>query len=255
MDDIDDHIDGHLDGELDGDETTNGQSGQSSYIGNLTSYGYEIISTFTLYTFLILSSSMFIYITLYTAYIPVVKVSRQAHIQFDSKCRDNCSNPYALVDFGRDLARGHPYRFVVTLEMPESDTNWNQGMFMIQLKLQSHGETIQQSTRPAILKYKTKLTRLLAALAYSPLIIFNYRYEAQKIEVQLIDSHTKIDNRLDQALLEIQARDVQIYSATLHAIANLTGLRFYMYYWPLTSAVVGMFTLATFMVSLSIYQP
>ena len=222
------------------------------------------VSLVSLYSLLILSTSVFIYITIYNNYVPVVLHTRPIHLQFDSTCQDNCTNPYAVVNFNDVrssfyLARGQSYRFVMQLEMPESDVNWKQGMFMIRLRLiESQGKTLYDISRPASLKYKTLLTRIINSLVWSPLFVINYKYEMQTMQVQLIDNYIEgaqfYFNKMDRALVEIMARDIQIYSANLHIMANLSGLSYYMYHWPVSSATIGVATLAAFMSILSVYK-
>jgi len=221
-------------------------------------------SLVSLYSLLIVSTSIFIYITIYNNYVPVVQHSRPVHLQFDSTCERNCTNPYAIVTFNDVrssfyLSRGQSYRFVIQLEMPESDVNWRQGMFMIRLRLiESQGKTLFDISRPAILKYKTFLTKLINSLVWSPLFVVNLKNEMQTMQVQLIDNYIEgakfYFNKMDRALVEILARDVQVYSAHLHILANLSGLSYYMYHWPISSATIGVATLAGFMTILSVYR-
>lgn len=143
--------------------------------------------------------------------------------------------------------------------MPESDINWSQGMFMIRLRLiESQGKTLYDVSRPAILKYKTLLTRVIYALVYWPFLITSFRNEMQAMHVQVIDNYIEgaqfYFNKMDRALVEILARDIQVYSANLHVIANLSGLSYYMYHWPISSATLGVATLASFMTLLSVYR-
>lgn len=221
-------------------------------------------SLVSLYSLLILSTSIFIYITIYSNYVPIVQHTRPAYLQFDSTCRENCSNPYAVVNFNDVrssfyLARGQSYRFVLQLEMPESDVNWKQGMFMIRLRLiESQGETLYDISRPAILKYKTSLTRWINSLVWSPLSVINLKNEMQTMQIQLVDNYIEgakfYFNKMDRALIEIMARDVQIYSAHLHILANLSGLSYYMYHWSISSATIGVTTLSAFLAILSVYR-
>lgn len=222
------------------------------------------VSLVSLYSLLIVSTSIFIYITLYSNYVPVVIHSRPVHLQFDSTCQENCSNPYAIVYFNDVrssfyLARGQSYKFLLQLEMPESDVNWRQGMFMIRLRLiESQGKTLYDISRPATLKYKTFLTRVINSLVWSPFYVTNYKYEMQTMQVQLIDNYVEgaqfYFNKMDRALVEILARDVQVYSANLHIMANLAGLSYYMYNWPVSSAILGVSTLAGFLSIISVYR-
>lgn len=39
--------------------------------------------------------------------------------------------------------------------------------------------------------------------------------------------------------VEIQSRQVELYSATLHIHAHFTGIRYFMFHWPILSAAVG----------------
>lgn len=221
-------------------------------------------SLVSLYSLLIASTSIFIYITIYSNYVPVVMHTRPVHLQFDSTCETNCSNPFAIVLFNDVrssfyLARGQSYKFVLQLEMPESDVNWRQGMFMIRLRLiESQGKTLYDISRPATLKYKTYLTRLINSLVWSPLHVTNFKHEMQTMQVQLIDNYIEgaqfYFNKMDRALVEILARDLQVYSANLHIMANLSGLSYYMYNWPVSSALLGVSTLAAFMSIISVYR-
>lgn len=234
------------------------------YLNQISAELANQASLVSLYSLLILSTSIFIYITIYNNYVPVVQHTRPVHLQFDSTCKENCSNPFAVVNFNDVrssfyLARGQAYRFVISLEMPESDVNWRQGMFMIRLRLiESQGKTLYDISRPAILKYKTFLTRMINSLVWAPFFVINYKYEMQTMQVQLIDNYIEgaqfYFNKMDRALVEIIARDIQVYSANLHVLANLSGLSYYMYHWPITSALIGVSTLTSFMAVLSVYR-
>ncbi len=76
--------------------------------------------------------------------------------------------------------------------------------------------------------------------------------ESQKLTVNLIDdfvegSHPNV-GPLTEAKIEIEARDIQIFPPTVLRIsAHLSGLRYYMYYWPITSAFIGISTIAFFL--------
>ena len=39
--------------------------------------------------------------------------------------------------------------------------------------------------------------------------------------------------------VEIQSRQVELYSATLYIQAHFTGIRYFMFHWPILSAAVG----------------
>lgn len=220
-------------------------------------------SLVTLYSFLIISTSIFTYISIYSIYVPIVQQTRPVYFQFDSKCKTDCNHPFATVDFHDvrskfHLARGQAYKFNLELAMPESDINMNQGIFMIRLKLiESQGKILYDISRPAMLKHRTLVTRVIKALVLSPFLITNYKNEMQTLNVQIIDNYIEgakhYFDRIDRAFVELLAKDLQVYSANLHVVANLSGLSYYMYHWPISSAISGIATIAGFMSLVSIY--
>lgn len=227
-------------------------------IYDLVEAGISSASVFTLYSSLIISTSIFTYITIYSIYVPIVQHTKPMYLQFDSSCQLNCSFPYAVVNFNDrirlsfPLSRGQSYSFFVELEMPESDINWDQGMFMIRLRLiESQGKTLYDESRPAILQFRTLVTRLIKAFIYWPFLVTNYKNEMQTINVQLIDDYiegAKYNfNKMDRAIVELITRDIQIYSARLKIKANLKGITYYMYHWSIISAAIGISTISGFL--------
>lgn len=205
--------------------------------------------------YLVLMTSIFIYLTIYNIYIPKVHHQKQVHFEFDTKCSNVCPNPSANISGNAfRLYSGQSYRFLLSLDMPESEVNWKQGMFMINLSIKSYlyQEPFVNASRPAILKQKSRLTRWLHSLFYMPLIVLGFKHEMQTVDVTLIDNY--YDGSFDIAALQLVARDIQVYSATLHIYANLSGLNYYMYNWPISSAFVGVSTLSSFMGLLSTYK-
>lgn len=217
---------------------------------------YIIINQITVAS-IILFTSIFIYIVIHQTSVPVVKNTEILHIQYDSTCKSNCSLPYATVRTLAHLSRGQSYRFVIELEMPESEVNRKQGMYMLQMNLIQGGRIVYHTSRPAALRYKSILVRILSGLFYAPLYVSNYKEEIQMLQVQMIDNYIEgakfTYQNLDLLRLDILARDIQIYSCKLHIIANLTGLKYLMYHWQITSAVVGIVTVAFFITLLSVY--
>lgn len=202
------------------------------------------------------------YIVIHQTHVPTVKHTEEVHIQYDSTCETNCSLPHGIVELKKqrsiNLFRGQSYRFVIELEMPESETNYKQGMFMLRLRLILQGRSLHDSSRPTTLRYKSRIIRTLSALFYSPFLITNYKNEMQTLQVQLIDNYIEgykyRFETLDIARLDVLARDIQIYSCRLHIIANLTGLKYFMHNWPVISAISGIIIVASIMIFLTFYQ-
>lgn len=218
---------------------------------------YDLINHVTVIS-LILFTSIFVYIVIHQTSVPIVKNTEILHIQYDSTCEENCSTPYATVQRLVHLSRGQSYKFVIELDMPESEVNRNQGMFMLHMSLMQSGKVVHISSRPAALRYKSRLVRILSGLFYAPLYATNYKEEVQTINVQMIDNYIEGASfsyaNLDLVRIDILVRNVQIYSAKLHIIANLVGLKYLMYHWQLTSAIIGITTVAFFITLLSFYK-
>lgn len=136
---------------------------------------------------------------------------------------------------------GQQYRISVQIDMPESEENLRLGMFMVCAEMRDQKTRLQgHSCRSAMLHYRSKLTRTISTLVMSPLIIFGFKEETQQIPVEIF-SHYEDDqeNPVTDVFVEIQSRQIQFYSVTLHITAHFSGLRYIMFHWPILSASIG----------------
>lgn len=147
---------------------------------------------------LIIWSSAFIYLTFYYIYIPISTYQHLINFQFDSDCLKDCNHPYAEValnDYKTPFlfAKGQSYKFLVELDLPESNVNWDQGMFMLRLQLiDEKGNLISDTATSSILQYKSPLLRIITLIFYWPFLIFNFKQEAQHLSIPLHKNY--IDN-------------------------------------------------------------
>lgn len=44
---------------------------------------------------------------------------------------------------------------------------------------------------------------------------------------------------MTDVFIELQSRELQYYSMTLHITAHFSGLRYIMFHWPMLSAAIG----------------
>lgn len=210
---------------------------------------------------------MFIYLTFYFLYIPKISHTRNINFQFDSRCQDECLNPYAEValhDYKTPsiFARGQSYQFTVDMDVPESDVNWSQGMFMVRLKLMDEKEQVLLNTAsPSILYYKSPILRIINIICYWPWLVTGFTGESQRLTVPLMneysDSPQPGHGSASKAMIYLEARQIQIYSAVLNIKANLKGLRYMMVNWPITSALFGTLSIGSFLsiiTLLSVYR-
>lgn len=196
-------------------------------------------------------TSVLLYGVFYWNYIPKSSHVYPVHLHFESKaCPEGfCDYPIAnlaIVRPGQDdyLARGQRYKIYLELEMPESEANQRIGMFTVRLDMISEdGEVLRSTQRSGVLRYKSILVRLLSTLTYIPFLLFGSAEEKQTVSVLLFDRYEEdYAKPATQASIMVRNSHIEIYTATLKIYADFTGLRYLLYNWPLTSAVVGIAT-------------
>nr|XP_042907669.1 seipin isoform X2 [Parasteatoda tepidariorum] len=123
--------------------------------------------------------------------------------------------------------------------MPESERNLQQGMFMIRLDMLSEtGQVLQSSRRPAILRYRSALFKVIYTLFYMPALLLGSTEEKQTLHIPLFEQFVEY-NPTYYIYIEIEAEVAEVYSSALKIHAQFTGLRYMMYYWPVLSLVIG----------------
>ncbi|KAJ0069397.1 hypothetical protein NL108_004227, partial [Boleophthalmus pectinirostris] len=202
---------------------------------------------------LLLWVSIFLYGSFYYSYMPTVSFSTPVHFYYTADCDSSesalCSFPTANISFMKNekdqvMANGQPYRVSLELEMPESPVNEHLGMFMIKMTCYTKGGKVVSSIgRSTMLHYRSSLLKTMSTLLFSPLLLSGMAEQKQLIEVELVsDYKTNAYEPTVGAVIEIQSRRVQIYSSQLRIHAYFTGIRYVLYNFPLTSAVIGVAT-------------
>uniref|UniRef100_A0A8C9TZS7 Seipin n=1 Tax=Scleropages formosus TaxID=113540 RepID=A0A8C9TZS7_SCLFO len=197
--------------------------------------------------------AVFLYASFYYSYVPTASFAAPVHYYYRTDCNSSvsalCSFPMANVSFLRNdvhkvMTYGQPYRISLELEMPESPTNQQLGMFMVKMSCYSkEGHTVSSVARSVMLHYRSKLLQTLSTLAFSPLLLLGLLEEKQLVKVELFSDYR--DNPYQPttgALIEIQTRKIQIYDAQLRIHGHFTGIRYFLCNFPLLSAVVGVVT-------------
>ncbi|XP_075426163.1 seipin isoform X2 [Ascaphus truei] len=199
---------------------------------------------------LLLWVSVFLYGSFYYSYMPTVRYSSPVYYQYSSSCDVPvgvlCSFPTANVSLLRNnrdrvLMHGQPYRMSLELQLPESAVNQDVGMFMVTMSCYTRGgQQISYTARSAMLHYKSRLLRIMETLSSSPLLLSGLSEQKQSLEVEL-HSEYREDSYVPTlgAVIQIQSMRIQIYSAELRIHAHFTGLRYILYNFPVTSAVIG----------------
>uniref|UniRef100_A0A670JM68 Seipin n=1 Tax=Podarcis muralis TaxID=64176 RepID=A0A670JM68_PODMU len=205
---------------------------------------------------LLLWISVFLYGSFYYSYMPTVSYVSPVHYKTDCGQigSELCSFPVANVSFIKDsrdrvLMYGQPYRISLELELPESPVNQNLGMFMVVISCYTKGgHIISSSARSAILHYRSSLLQMLDTFAFASLFLAGFTEQKQLLDVELYsdykeDSYTPTVG----AVIEIQTTKIQIYGAQLRIHAHFTGLRYLLYNFPVTSAILGVASNFTFL--------
>lgn len=199
---------------------------------------------------LLLWVAIFLYGSFYYSYMPTVSHVSPVHYSYrtdcDSSSVDLCSFPFAnvsLIKNGRDkvMIYGQPYRISLEMEMPESPVNQELGMFLIRMSCYTHGgRTISTTARSAMLHYRSSLLQSLDTLVFSPLLLSGVSEQKQLVEVELYEDYRENSYvPTVGAVIEIQSRRAQLYAARLRIHAHFTGIRYLLYNFPMTSAVIG----------------
>nr|XP_025037965.1 seipin isoform X1 [Pelodiscus sinensis] len=207
---------------------------------------------------LLLWVAVFLYGSFYYSYMPTVSYISPVHYRFRTDCGlpgpDLCSFPIAnisLVKNNRDkvLMYGQPYRISLELELPESPVNQELGMFMVAISCYTKGgRIISSSTRATMLHYRSGLLQTLDTLVFAGLFFLGFAEQKQIVEVELYSDYRE-DSYVPTigAVIEIQTNRIQIYGAQLRIHAHFTGLRYLLYNFPVTSAILGVASNFTFL--------
>ena len=89
-------------------------------------------------------------------------------------------------------------------------------------------------------KNRSSLLRTIETVSLAPFLMSGRMVEQQTVFIEFFQDFS--DNPLNpvvSAMFEIKSRFAEIYDAELIIHAKFSGLRYFMFYFPLTSAVIG----------------
>ncbi|OQD85913.1 hypothetical protein PENANT_c009G04338 [Penicillium antarcticum] len=199
-------------------------------------------------TTLLVGISTIAYGIFYFNFIPTIGLEREVHLQFGN------GNPWGTATFESEFIAQQPYDVTVILELPRTPSNLETGNFMLDLTLYASRPAsavlpisstiapIAHARRPALLTYASPLVDVAQRTARLPFYVVGWKREAEVLEVSIMEE-LEFDRgmgNLPQSLrLEIQSDlKMQVYFAKVEFRARLTGLRWLMYRWKITSFVV-----------------
>lgn len=171
-------------------------------------------------------------------------------------------NPYGVVSLAEThFAAYQDYDISLTLHLPRSPANIDRGNFMLALHLLDDAPVaststandvllpapthilegrniLHTSTRPAIVPYTDPLVSLASRLLFLAYHIFVPASETVTLTVPLAEKleFCPVDMHPTSLVVDVQAgQTLQVYRATVTITAQLSGLRWFMHTWWMTS--------------------
>eukprot|EP01114_Cavostelium_apophysatum_P011408 TRINITY_DN2564_c0_g2_i2.p1 TRINITY_DN2564_c0_g2~~TRINITY_DN2564_c0_g2_i2.p1 ORF type:complete len:687 (+),score=127.34 TRINITY_DN2564_c0_g2_i2:87-2147(+) len=186
------------------------------------------------------------YVFLYNLMVPQLRLDVPLYFHFDDD-----STPHADVPINPSFPYNAPsvqYDVEFHMEVPESPQNIQIGMFMVSMEFfgptiehrETHISSVYNSSRPAIVHYKSGLLRTLSTFFYSLPLLTGFAEEKQRLDLSLVEG---LALPFSKAIVRLSNPYIQLYSASVTFQVKLSGIRYYMYHWFFTSFWVGIFTI------------
>eukprot|EP00658_Telonema_sp_P-2_P008889 TRINITY_DN13366_c0_g2_i2.p1 TRINITY_DN13366_c0_g2~~TRINITY_DN13366_c0_g2_i2.p1 ORF type:complete len:268 (-),score=63.18 TRINITY_DN13366_c0_g2_i2:366-1169(-) len=173
-------------------------------------------------------------------YIPQTSHTYPVYLDYGAKL------PVAVVPIA--ITRNQQYDVAVTFDLPESDPNYQAGMFMVGVRLESESqEVVASAKRPCILRYKSTLLKWMQTVFYALPYVLGWCEQRQSFELEILESSLNPwSSPAVTARVEFDDPNVQVYSAQLHFHIKLHGLRWLMWRYFWSTAVTFVVCLAFF---------
>ncbi|KAF2072795.1 hypothetical protein CYY_005896 [Polysphondylium violaceum] len=211
---------------------------------------YSIVGLITISFIFFLSAISYYFLYSYT----VPKVTTIQPLYFDLSNKKMTANTEVAVEFQRKKL----YNIFLELEVPESPKNEDIGMFMACMDLDNQDkwspQKIHHSCRPAILKYSSPFLKGIKSFIMTIPYLFGAYEEKQYISIPMVEN--LLSTRFYQSIsatVNILKPEIQFYKAQLVFMAQLSGLDYYLYYYPIFSAVIGISIIFSFYMSCTVF--
>ncbi|KAG7395498.1 Berardinelli-Seip congenital lipodystrophy 2 (seipin) [Phytophthora boehmeriae] len=144
------------------------------------------------------------------------------------------------------LVPGVRYDVIVELTVPESQANVDVGVFMVTTKLYSTENNWEvSSARPVTLHHVPTPVRWLRLGTWLVPYALGFTEPAQTLSVTAINGYPESSDRpITRVDIELNTPKMQVYSAKLTIIAQLTGVRYLMYHWSVPTAMLFILNIA-----------
>lgn len=175
---------------------------------------------------------------------------------------NNNNRPLAQVNFDPTprpfFHAKEDYRISIDLVVPQSESNQNLGVFMIESTLtrrNNNNNASIQSKRPCSLPHHARASRVFADLVLAPMrLLTNWSPPEDTVSIALFDKYTALprEQASHHMNIELSTNAVNIKQAKLHVVVLLTGFRYYMFHWFWTCALLSITLLAVLHLVLAI---
>ncbi|KAJ2295212.1 hypothetical protein IWW55_005523 [Coemansia sp. RSA 2706] len=183
-------------------------------------------------------SSAALYGLFYRLYVPQLMHQAPVHLQYAANGTAAEVSFVAAAHY-KFLSTSQAYTVALDLHVPASETNRALGVFMVELELRDRrGRAVHRSARAAMLPYRSAGVRALQTLVRAVPLALGLADESTWLHVPLLerafDRHFTPITHAHVAL----SKPVQTYAASVTIRAQFSGLRYWMYYWRLPTALV-----------------
>nr|CCA17695.1 conserved hypothetical protein [Albugo laibachii Nc14]CCA18341.1 conserved hypothetical protein [Albugo laibachii Nc14] len=147
------------------------------------------------------------------------------------------------------LVAGVRYDLFVELHVPESFVNYKIGMFMVYTHVQTAGGdmTLASSARPVIVREINSLIRLVQRGVWFLPHLLSLSEPTQRLWVPVMIGYEESKKSpMTNVKIVLNHPEIQIYSAKLTIIAQLTGIPYLMYHWSVATAFLFILNIAFF---------
>jgi hypothetical protein len=208
----------------------------------------SFISVITVFS--LISVAAWSYLAFYWIYVPELSIQYPVWFHYGTTHTAFALNdsppvhPYSKIDltiggrYNQPLRYDQVYSVLLELHVPASERNVDLGNFMVALWLKNSANEIAHfSARPAILRYRSSLLHTMLTFYRTLPLLLGFSDESQRIKVNLIESFVDdYRNPITTAEITLSTPNLQLYAARLVLDAHFSGLRYFMYYWPLSTA-------------------
>uniref|UniRef100_A0A1D1XGV5 Seipin n=1 Tax=Anthurium amnicola TaxID=1678845 RepID=A0A1D1XGV5_9ARAE len=204
--------------------------------------------------FVLVTIAFVAYFGFYMIYVPKIAHSKPVYLQYHKD-----DSPYAIIDFTENgqydsfLTADQAYDILIDLDVPSSDRNIALGNFMVGLELIAKNETVQFSSRPCILTYQSGLFRVIYTFWRLIPLVLGFTKEDQKLRIIMFENMIEsVEKPITKALITISSSNLDVYSAQIRLDAHFRGLRYFMYYHQIPTAIIFIVMFLTWEILFSI---